>query len=94
MSMTRRAISARPFLAGNFTNFFRTVCLWTLAFSQTFNFYGLMLNSPIVFRKTQYYDNGEVNPNQVGPGRCCSTLHGMPFILSVKHFVYFLYTVL
>ena len=41
------------------------MCLWTLAFAQTFNFYGLMLNSPIVFRKEQYYDNGEANPNLI-----------------------------
>ena len=39
-------------------NLFRTVCLWTLAFVQTFNFYGLMLNAPVVFRVKQYADDG------------------------------------
>jgi MFS family permease len=45
-------------LAGNLVNLFRTVCLWTLAFVQTFNFYGLMLNAPVVFRVKQYADDG------------------------------------
>ncbi|ACO69824.1 major facilitator superfamily [Micromonas commoda] len=45
-------------LAGNLVNLFRTVCLWSLAFVQTFNFYGLMLNAPVVFRVKQYADDG------------------------------------
>lgn len=32
------------------------MCLWILAFVQTFNFYGLMLHSPTVFRKTVYFE--------------------------------------
>ena len=43
-------------LLGTRINFARTLCLWTLAFVQTFNFYGLMLHSPTVFRKTVYYE--------------------------------------
>ena len=49
-----RASSAFWNLVGTPTNFARTVCLWTLAFVQTFNFYGLMLHSPTVFRKTSF----------------------------------------
>ena len=49
-----RAGSAFWNLVGTPTNFVRTVCLWTLAFVQTFNFYGLMLHSPTVFRKTTF----------------------------------------
>ena len=53
-----RASSAFWNLTGTPTNFARTVCLWTLAFVQTFNFYGLMLNAPVVFRVKQYADDG------------------------------------
>ena len=49
-----RASSAFWNLTGTPTNFARTVCLWTLAFVQTFNFYGLMLHSPTVFRKSSF----------------------------------------
>ena len=49
-----RASSAFWNLVCTPTNFARTVCLWTLAFVQTFNFYGLMLHSPTVFRKTSF----------------------------------------
>ena len=52
--------SALHNLSGTYINLLRTVCLWTLAFVQTFNFYGLMLNSPTVFRKKV-----EEDPNQV-----------------------------
>ena len=52
-------------MAGTYTNFFRTVCLWTLAFVQTFNFYGLMLNSPVVFRKKQYGADGVEDTSKV-----------------------------
>ena len=57
--------SAMHNLAGNFTNIFRTACLWTLAFTQTFNFYGLMLNSPLVFRIKQYDPDGVEDTSQV-----------------------------
>ena len=43
-------------LLGTKTNLARTLCLWILAFVQTFNFYGLMLHSPTVFRKTVYFE--------------------------------------
>ena len=48
------AASAFHNLVGTPVNFARTLCLWSLAFVQTFNFYGLMLNSPTVFRKTTF----------------------------------------
>ena len=48
------AASALWNLVGTPVNFVRTLCLWILAFVQTFNFYGLMLNSPTVFRKTSH----------------------------------------
>jgi MFS family permease len=54
----KRAASAAHNLAGTPLNFFRTVCLWTLAFVQTFNFYGLMLNAPVVFRRRQFLEDG------------------------------------
>jgi hypothetical protein len=57
--------SAAHNLAGTWTNVFRTVCLWTLAFTQTFNFYGLMLHSPVVFRKKQYGADGLEDTHQV-----------------------------
>ena len=52
-------------LAGTPTNAFRTICLWTLAFVQTFNFYGLMLNSPVVFRKEQRLPDGTVDASKI-----------------------------
>ena len=52
-------------LAGTPTNAFRTVCLWTLAFVQTFNFYGLMLHSPVVFRKEQRLPDGTADASKI-----------------------------
>ena len=54
----KRAASAAHNLAGTPLNLFRTVCLWTLAFVQTFHFYGLMLNAPVVFRRRQFLEDG------------------------------------
>ena len=52
------ATSVAHNLVGTRVNAFRTLCLWTVAFVQTFNFYGLMLHSPLVFRRTAYDDLG------------------------------------
>jgi len=60
----RDSASALWNLIGTPTNFFRTVCLWTLALVQTFYFYGLMLFSPQVFRKTLYFEKSGGDPGE------------------------------